>query len=113
MQKGIGPKRGELPIACNLSGQEEVRRREEVAGSVFVGVRQVEELADGYPFAFPGSAEWIDKLVSCVNSERACCPFFAFEIFFEPNLGPVWMKVRGVEGAKAFVKKELAAFGTN
>lgn len=112
MHKEIGPKRGELPIACNLSGQEEVRRRKEVAESVFVGVQQVEELADGYSFAFPGSAEWTDKLVSFVNSERACCPFFAFEILFEPNLGPVWLKVRGPEGAKEFVEKELAALGT-
>ncbi len=35
---------------------------------------------------------------------------FIFELFFEPDLGPIWLKVRGAEGVKESVKKELATF---
>lgn len=109
MADEAGRSRMDLPIACNLSGQEEARRRREVAGDVFGGARRIEELADGYSFGFPGSAEWANKLVDFINSERICCPFFAFELVFEPNLGQIWLKVRGAEGTKEFIEEELAA----
>ncbi len=97
----------QLPIACSLSGPEEFEKRRELAAEIFGECRQVEELADGYAFGFPGSAGWVDRLVDFVNSERVCCPFFAFELVFEPGLGPVWLRVKGAEGVKEFIEREL------
>jgi hypothetical protein len=71
----------------------------------------VEELADGYSFSFPGNAEWANKLVGFVNSERVCCPFFAFELVVAPDLGPILLRVRGAEGEKKFIEEELAHSG--
>ncbi len=96
-----------MPIACNLSGPEEFEKRRELAAEIFEGCRQVEELTDGYAFGFPGSTQWVNRLVDFVNSERICCPFFAFELVFEPGLGPIWLRVKGAEGVKEFIEREF------
>jgi hypothetical protein len=100
-------KKNELPIACALPGLEQARRQETTA-EILGQAQRVEELVDGYVFSFPGSAEWGDGLVGLVNSERVCCPFLAFELVFEPDQGPILLKVRGMEGTKEFIKEELA-----
>lgn len=100
-----------LPIACGLSGPDLAERRRELAGDVFEGALGVEDLEDGYAFVFPGSAEWATRLIQLINAERACCPFFAFGLHFEPEGGPIRLRVRGPEGTKEFVKAELVEPG--
>ena len=68
---------------------------------------RVEELGDGYAFKFPGSAGYAGKLVEVIEAERACCPFLSFVLFFEPDGGPISLRVTGPEGAKAFIEAEL------
>ncbi|MEJ7871532.1 MAG: hypothetical protein WKF67_04685, partial [Rubrobacteraceae bacterium] len=67
---------------------------------------------DGYEFTFPGSAECADQLTGFVVFERACCPFFTFEIVFEPGAGPIVLKIRGPEGVKEIIE-ELAELRVN
>lgn len=50
------------------------------------GVLKVNELENGYAFAFPSSDERVTKLVELVNAKRACLPFLAFRLVFEPDL---------------------------
>lgn len=94
----------ELPIACSLVGGEQDRRREAVGGLLNTG-RLAGELEDGYQFAFPGEAGWAMRLVEFVVTERACCPFFRFELVFEPGGGEILLRVRGPEGTKQFVSE--------
>ncbi len=96
------------PVACRLSGPE-ISDRKKLLGSVFEEVRWVEELEDGYAFGFPGSRGWAGKLVEVVSAERACCPFLTFALLFEPENGPISLRVTGPEGAKAFIEAELMA----
>ena len=97
----------ELPIACGLSDLEQRERREELSRQLFSGCRRTDELDDGYEFVFPGGAEWAEKLVRFVASERKCCPFFGFEMIFESGQGPISLRVRGPEGTKEFVREEF------
>lgn len=99
-----------LPIACNLTGGELAQRGTEV-NDVFSSVEQVKELADGYAFRFPGDELWVGKLVEFILEERACCPFFTFELVFGPNQGPLWLHLRGAEGVKDFVASAFVAPG--
>ncbi|HEY6673552.1 MAG TPA: hypothetical protein VIZ59_01440 [Rubrobacteraceae bacterium] len=92
----------ELPIACNLVGGEQDRRREAVSGLLNTS-RRAGELEDGYQFAFPGDAGWAMRLVEFVVAERSCCPFFRFELVFEPGGGEILLRVRGPEGTKQFI----------
>jgi hypothetical protein len=108
MDAEMSHSRRESPIACKLTGEEQQKRREELSRELFSGRVSARELEDGYEFVFPGEAEWAEKLVSFVVYERECCPFFSFEVLFEPGGGPISLRVRGPEGAKEFAREEFA-----
>ena len=93
----------EVPLACTLSGSEQVTRKEEV-NDLFKHVQQVNELADGYAFRFPGSDTRANALMQFITFERGCCPFFTFALVFEPEQGPIWLHLRGPEGVKAIIE---------
>jgi hypothetical protein len=101
----------ELPIACNLSEQEQRERREALASGIYKNFRQVDELLDGYAFRYPGGAEWAARLLEFITFERKCCPFMTFELHFEPDEGPIWLRLRGAAGVKEFIKEELKMIG--
>lgn len=96
----------EVPLACTLSDSEQVTRAGEVK-DLFKYVQQVEELPDGYALRFPGSDTWANTLMQFITFERACCPFFAFGLVFEPKQGPIWLHLRGPEGVKAIIEEML------
>ena len=70
---------------------------EGVNEDIFGGTLRGDKLEDSYEFVFPGNTEWVGKLVDFLSPERICCPFFAFELIFEPDLGSIWLRVRGAE----------------
>ncbi len=94
-----------LPVACTLSEREQTERRILLSQQILDGVQRVEELADGYAFSFPGEGIWIARLTEFVAFERNCCPFLSFELLFEANQGLIWLRVRGGDAAKEFVKQ--------
>jgi hypothetical protein len=94
----------DLPIACSLSRDEQAARHEELTNGIFKAVEQVQELADGYAFRFPGEVSRVSQLTEFIVTERACCPFFTFELAFEPNSGPIWLRLRGGAGVKEFIQ---------
>lgn len=61
------------------------------------------EVEDGYEFRFPGSAQWAIRLTEFITFERGCCPFFSFELVFEPGEGPIRLRVQGPKGVKGIV----------
>jgi hypothetical protein len=93
----------DIPIACLLPADSLQERGEEIGESIFAGVEEKKELADGYAFRFPGERHWAEKLFRFVEEERVCCPFFTFEISFEPGQGPIWLTLSGPEGTKEFI----------
>ena len=92
----------ETPIACNLTGNDYDTRSDEVK-NIFQGVEQTLELDDGYAFRFPGGDASAARLLEFTLAERRCCPFFTFELAFEPHEGPIWLRLRGSEQIKTFV----------
>jgi hypothetical protein len=93
----------QLPISCELSEGGQRSRKEEISRELFSGCKDVRELEDGYEFVFPGGEEWIERLARFVSEERKCCRFFAFELLFEPDLGPVSLRMCGPAGTKEFL----------
>lgn len=97
----------DIPIVCTLNAADLDQRRQEVGDSIFSQAEAWQELADGYQFRFPGSDEWADQLLDFIKFERRCCPFFKFELSFEPNQSYVWLSLRGGEGVKDFLRAEF------
>ena len=95
----------QIPIACNLTEPGQMQQRQSEILGMFKAVEQVEELVDGYAFRFAPDGQLASQLLSFILSERECCPFFTFELVFEPAEGPIYLRLRGPEGVKDFVKE--------
>src|SRR5262245_29040795 len=91
-------------IACLLSEREQAERGDLLAREIFPGAQAVEELPDGIAFRFPGDEAWTAKVLDFVAAERRCCPFFTFELVFEPHGRALWLRLRGSAEIKAFVR---------
>ena len=99
----------QMPIACNLTGTGQMEQRQKEIMGMLKAVQQVQELEDGYAFSFPASSQLASELLSFILSERECCPFFTFELIFEPAEGPIWLRLRGPDGVKDFVREAFYA----
>jgi hypothetical protein len=92
----------EAPLACSLTNAEFAARATTV-DDLFAAALEFEELDDGYALKVPSDSPWPEKALSFVQEERSCCQFFTFELIFSPNLGPIWLSIRGPQGVKAIV----------
>ena len=96
------------PIACTLSGEDQRQRGDEVARLFLDGRPRARQLPDGYALRFPGEDMWAARLLAFIVGERACCPFFTFELVFEAGQGAIWLHLRGPAGTTEFVAAMLA-----
>lgn len=83
-----------IPLACTLS-DDDLRVRSREVAELFAHATAVEELADGYAFAFPGGGGWPRELLDFIVFERACCPFYSFGLRFPSPHGAIWLDVHG------------------
>lgn len=68
---------------------------------------ETEELPDGYAFRLQTEQVSLGELAEYVTSERKCCPFFDFEIELKREGGPLWLRLRGIQGVKSFMRHEF------
>lgn len=99
----------ESPIACDMSAIEPGLRAGHVAtgNRVFRAAQEFRETADGYAFRLTGDSETLSKAVEFIALERLCCPFLGFALEVEPEGGPVWLRLSGRDGVKAFIREEV------
>jgi hypothetical protein len=99
----------ESPLACNMLALDaEGRKRHKVVSErMRAAVKEVQDLPDGYAFRFPAEESTILLVSEFIARERLCCPFFRFELIAEGEDGPLWLRLRGREGVKEFIKAEL------
>ena len=96
------------PFACDMSAIPPTDRpahhalTRRLTGEALVELR---ELPDGLAFRF--AAEEYRAVSTWVERERLCCPFLQFTIKVGPDGGPVWLRLTGPDGAKAFIRAEL------
>ncbi len=98
-------------IACTLHGRDFAERKDAITRDLFAHVERVEELPDGFAYRFPGAEPWAAQVLDFIAVERQCCPFFTFEVVFEPSDGPLWLRLRGPDAVKDFLRAELDAGG--
>lgn len=94
-------------FACNLKALSttERARYQEVTKALIAATQEKRELPNGYGLRLPAAslltaAEW-------VSLERRCCPFFTFELEQARDEGPLWLRITGAEGVKAFIRSEF------
>jgi hypothetical protein len=96
-------------IACNLT-PEELRKRgaDLLPGLVQIALER-RPIVDGYAFRFAPDPAVLESVVSIIKEERECCPFFRFQLTWEPAAGPVWLSVSGPVGTREFIEGFLPA----
>jgi hypothetical protein len=102
----------DLPVACSLPLAELRAYGAEVVAPLCARAQRVQELPDGYRFAFAADAKSVRDLLAFILSERACCPFLTFELTFPSPHQAVWLSLRGGGIVKAFVAGGFVALAT-
>lgn len=100
----------ESPIACDMSAIEPDRSEQHISAGreIFVAVTEIRELPDGYAFRPSAEPDLLIKTAQFISLEKLCCPFLRFVIEIEPEGGPVWLRLTGREGVKAFIREEVS-----
>jgi hypothetical protein len=99
----------ESPFTCNVSGLDAAQRQrwEVLLMQLNDAKQEVRELPDGYAFRFPANSAMLKDVAEFITYERSCCPFFDFELAVEREGGPLWLRLKGRRGVKAFIKSEF------
>jgi hypothetical protein len=108
MSKKGGAKK-ESPFACNVFGltAEQRQRQVQLVKRLISTKQEVRELADGYEVRFNVETWTIQELAEFMTYERLCCPFFDLELILEREGGPAWLRLKGREGVKEFIRTEF------
>lgn len=99
----------ETPLFCNMQAMSKMERRryDHLRERLQRAIEEVKELETGYAFRLRTDGISLVELGEWAGYERKCCPFFDFEIAVTREDGPVWLTLRGREGAKAFMRIEF------
>jgi len=99
------------PIACDLTVFQPDERQHHTARSqeLFSRCFAVRDLPDGLAFLFSAEDVIWQTIVAWVAKERRCCPFLSFEVIVPPSGGPVELRLRGPQGTKELLRRELDA----
>lgn len=98
-------------LACDLGAFDAAERElHAVSGErLRQAVQAIEELPDGYALRLPATDDAIRLSADFVAYERRCCPFFNFNLEVSPDGGPLWLRITGRAGVKAFLEGEFAS----
>lgn len=69
--------------------------------------QSVKELSDGYAFRYKAESQMIQDAAEFIVYERLCCPFFTLELVVEPDANRLWLRLRGQNGVKEFIRYEF------
>jgi len=97
------------PLACDMTAIPVDQRQHHIAKSrdLFSHIEEFSELPHGYQFRFASRPNLITSLAEFISLEKLCCPFLNFAIEVEAEGGPVWLRLTGREGVKAFIREEI------
>jgi hypothetical protein len=98
---------------CNVRAfsPTERSRYNDLARKLSEACVEFRELPDGYALLLLPEKLSLIELAEFVSLESRCCPFFDFDIELVRDNGPLWLKLRGSEGMKPFIRAEFGVLG--
>lgn len=103
MAQDVNTQTADAKSSCRLAADEMTRRVAEVS-DLLQQATEIQECDDGYVFEFPGNAAAARRLLEFINAERQCCPFISFELTFQPDQGPIGVRIGGSDKLKVLVR---------
>ncbi len=99
-------------LACNVGALDPATRIDHftwIRDELPRLVTEVRELPNGIALAFP--AAQLASVATFVARERSCCPFLQFELDLPSGEEPLWLRLTGPKGLKAFLSALLQLQG--
>lgn len=92
-------------VQCNLMEEDLLKRKKVLKETVFSNVLQRKESADGVTYYFEYKANLLESVLEHVQIEKACCPFFKFDISILPFNQGFALQISGSEEALKMLKE--------
>ncbi len=99
----------ETVFACNMNALDKTQRGRynEITRTIKDARQELREMESGYAFRFKAELQLIKDAAEFIVYERLCCPFFDFELSVENAGDSLWLRLRGQEGIKEFIRSEF------
>jgi hypothetical protein len=93
-----------IALACKLTDKDQIKRMNELHQTLFKKVSRHVEHPDGYELIFDQSDNvMISDLSEFIKFERQCCPWLIFHLTFQPEEGPISLRMGDSEETKQMV----------
>jgi hypothetical protein len=102
-------KNNESPFACDMAALDATQRRrwDTLLRQLNEKQQELQELPDGYALRFTSESQVVRDVAEFITYERLCCAFFDLELAVEREGGPLWLRIKGREGVKYFIRSEF------
>jgi hypothetical protein len=99
----------EIGFYCNLKAlsTEERARHKQLTQKLKLATVETKELPSGFGLRLDKTQISLPEVAEWISAEHQCCPFFDFDIELQRNGGPLWLKLSGKDGVKAFMRQEF------
>lgn len=99
----------DTPFACDMAALngEQKKRVLDLLEELKSKREEIKELPDGFAFRYEMNSDTFLNTAEFITYERLCCPFFNFEMEVEKEGGAMWLRLKGREGVKDFIKIEF------
>jgi hypothetical protein len=99
----------DIPLVCNMDVFTPDQRTAHIQTTteLIQAVQRVQEVENGYKFAFPNETDFISKVAEFILNERLCCPFLKFTLNVVSNSEPVSLSLTGPIGTQEFLRAEF------
>lgn len=83
-----------IALACKLTDKDQIKRMNELHQTLFKKVTRAVEHPNSYELVFDKSDNAIiGDIAEFIKFERLCCPWLMFHLTFQPEEGPISLKM--------------------
>ncbi len=91
-------------LSCALSDQELLDRKQFLKQNIFPAVKEKEKTEYGLLYYFEDDDDLLKDLMEFVKLEKACCPFFRFDLTILPFEQGIGLQISGSKAAVKFLE---------
>ena len=91
-------------LQCNLTDEDLLKRKMFLKDKIFLNVVKKEKSRNGFVYYFNDEEFLLDYVLEFVQKEKACCPFFKFDISILPFNKGFALQISGSEEAVKILK---------
>ncbi len=91
-------------LQCSLTSEDLLERKQHLKEKIFSKVTKKEESHNGYIYYFDDEPDLLNNALEFIQKEKACCPFFKFDVSILPFQKGFAVQISGSEEAFEFLK---------